>query len=123
SLPSHKLARSDEIRRALLAGDPLMAVAEPAGPTHGIAPLASIFAGGQREIVVLGQWGEDLVYRLRARAVDWRLRPPAIRLLSAFRSAAAETLTVSGAIRDDRLVVEAIGPSGRMSRVLPLSTQ
>ena len=123
SLPSHQLPNSEEVRQALLSGSPLTTVAEPAGPTDGIAPLASIFDGDQREIVVLGQWGEDLVYRLRARAVDWRLRPPAIRLRSAFRNAAPETLTVSGAIRRDRFVVEALGPSGRMSRVLPLSTQ
>jgi hypothetical protein len=123
SLPGHQLANSDEVRLALLAGDPLTAVVEPAGPTDGIAPLASIFDGDQREIVVLGQWNEDLVFRLRARAIDWRLRPPAIRLRSVFRSAAPETLTVSGAIRGDRFAVEAAGPGGRVSRVLPLSTQ
>jgi hypothetical protein len=122
-LPSHQLPNSGEVRQALLAGDPLTAVAEPAGPTDGIAPLASIFDGDQREIVVLGQWNEDLVFRLRARAIDWKLRPPAIRLRSVFRSAAPETLTVSGAIKNDRFVVEAAGPGGRVSRVLPLSTQ
>jgi hypothetical protein len=123
SLPSHQLPNSGEVRRALLAGAPLTAVAEPAGPTDGIAPLASIFDGDQREIVVLGQWKQDLVFRLRARATDWRLRPPAIRLRSVFHSSAPETLTVSGAIRNDRFVVEAVGLEGRASRVLPLSTQ
>jgi len=122
-LPSHRLPNSAEVRQALLTGQPLTAVAEPAGPTQGIAPLASIFDGDQREIAVLGQWNEDLVFRLRARAVDWRLRPPTIRLQSVFRSAEPETLTVSGAVRDDRFVVEAARRGGRGSRVLPLSTQ
>jgi hypothetical protein len=123
SLPSHQLPNSAEIRQQLVAGEPLTAVAEPAGPTDGIAPLASIFDGDQHEIAVLGQWNQDLVFRLRARAVDWRLRPPAIRLRSVFPSGGGETLTVAGAIRAERFVVEAAGRSGRVSRVLPLSAQ
>jgi hypothetical protein len=123
SLPSYRLPNSDEVRRQLLAGAALTAVVEPDGPTQGIAPLASIFDDGQREIAVLGQWNEDLVFRLRARAIDLRLRPPAVRLPMVFRNAAGETLTVAGGIRGKRFVIEAAGPDGRASRVLPLSAQ
>jgi hypothetical protein len=123
SLPSHRLPNSDEVREALLNGTTLTAVAVPAGPTNGIAPIVSIFDGQQREIAVLGQFHDDLVYRLRSRATDWRLRPPAIRLRSVFRSVTPETVTVAGAIRSNRFVVEATGPAGREARVLPLSAQ
>ena len=123
-LPSRRLANSDSVRRALLAGDPVTAVVEPAGPTGRIAPLASIFDGDQREIAVLGQWDHDLVFRLRARALDWRLRPPAIRLPSVFASPTPETLTVAGAVRRDSLIVTATGgASGAVGRAVPLSAQ
>ncbi len=123
SLPSHRLPNSAEVREQLLAGAELTAVVEPDGPTQGIAPLASIFDDDQREIAVLGQWNEDLVFRLRARAIDLQLRPPAVRLPSVFRNAAGETLTVAGSVRGKRFVIEAAGPGGRSSRLLPLSAQ
>lgn len=123
SLPSHRLSNSAEVRRSLMAGEPLTAVAEPAGATRGLAPLASIFDDGQQEIAVLGQWNEDLVFRLRSRALSLELRPPAVRLPSAFRAQAGETLTVSGAIRANQFVVEAVAAGRRASRALPLSAQ
>ena len=86
SLPSHRLPNSAEVRRSLMAGEPLTAVAEPAGATRGLAPLASIFDDGQQEIAVLGQWNEDLVFRLRSLALSLELRPPAVRLPWAFRA-------------------------------------
>lgn len=124
SLPSRRLANSAMVRRALLEGEPVTAVVVPAGPTRGIAPLASIFDGDQREIAVLGQWDRDLVFRLRARALDWRLRPPAIRLRSVFAGTTPETLTVAGTVRGDSLIVTARGgASGPAFRAMPLSAQ
>jgi hypothetical protein len=123
SLPSHRLKNSDEVRRLLLAGTSLSAVAVPAEPTEGVAPLASIFDDDQREIAVLGQWNEDLVFRLRTHAVDLELRQPAVRLGGVFRNAAGETLAVAGAIRAGRFLVSSDQPGGHLSRVLPLSAQ
>ncbi|MCI0621912.1 MAG: hypothetical protein L0387_09615 [Acidobacteria bacterium] len=49
-------------------------------PTADLAPIFSIFDDRQREIVLLGQNGTDLVYRLRTRSGALRLRSPALRL-------------------------------------------
>jgi hypothetical protein len=85
-----RLAASADIRQSLLAGDSIAGSTTPGERTSELAPVVSIFDGEQREIVLLGRWGDDLVYRLRTRAFDLRLRPPAVRLPGAF--AGADTL-------------------------------
>jgi hypothetical protein len=79
-----RLERSAEIRDLLLGGAPLRGTTTPGSATPGLAPIVSIFDQQQREIVLIGRWGDDLVYRLRTRAFNVRLRPPAVRLSSAF---------------------------------------
>lgn len=123
SLPGHRLANSEAVRHELLSGEPLKAVAVPAGLTEGLAPVVSIFDGQQREIAVLGQWKQDMVFRLRSRAIDLKLRPPAVRLASVFSSNSGDTLTLSGAIRSGRFIVDASGQSGHADRELRLSAQ
>jgi len=123
SLPGHRLANSQAVRRELLSGEPLKAVAVPAALTEGLAPVVSIFDGQQREIAVLGQWKQDLVFRLRSRAIDLKLRPPAVRLASVFSPKTGDTLTLSGAVQSGRFVVDASGPAGHAARVLRLSAQ
>ena len=123
SLPGHRLANSQAVRHELLSGEPLKAVAVPAGLTEGLAPVVSIFDGEQREIAVLGQWEQDMVFRLRSRAIDLKLRPPAVRLASVFSPKPGDTLTLSGAVQSGRFVVNASGPAGNAARVLRLSAQ
>jgi hypothetical protein len=91
-----RLRRTAQVRAALLAGQPLVAMTTPGGPTPGLAPIVSIFDEHQREIVLLGRWGNDLVYRLRTVAFDVRLRPPAIRLPGAFEGLDSALVGVSG---------------------------
>jgi hypothetical protein len=45
-----------------------------------LAPIVSIFDEHQEEIMMLGQKGRDVIFGLRTRASDLRIRPPAIRL-------------------------------------------
>jgi hypothetical protein len=123
SMPSHRLANSTAVRRQLLGGEPLSAVAIPAEPTQGLAPLASIFDDRQQEIAVLGQWKEDLVFRLRTRAVALELRQPAVRLDGVFRNASGDTVTVAGAVQEGRFVISSQQGGSRASRTLPLSAQ
>jgi hypothetical protein len=95
-----RLARSTEIRAALLAGEPLRATTTPGAFTAGLAPIVSIFDQEQREIALVGRWGDDLVYRLRTRTADFRLRAPAVRLTSAFGGTAG-VLDASGRYHPD----------------------
>lgn len=79
-LPGTRLS-SAAVREALLASQSELEVRAVTGtPTADLAPIFSIFDDRQREIVLLGQNGTDLVYRLRTRSNALRLRSPALRL-------------------------------------------
>lgn len=81
SLPGTRLARSDRVREALLAPNSVLEVRAVSGhPTADVAPIFSIFDDRQREIVLLGQDGRDLVFRVRTRTAPLGLRSPALRL-------------------------------------------
>ena len=121
--PYLRMRNSAEIRWRLLRGEALSAVVAPAGPTRALAPIVSIFDGSQREIALLGQWRADLVFRLRSRAFDFRLRPPAVRLPAVFHGLSNDTLRVGGALEGRRLVVQASGQHARVTRQLDLSAQ
>jgi len=108
--PNLRMRNSAEIRERLLHAEALSVVAAPAEPTRALAPIVSIFDGDQREIVLVGQWREDLVFRIRSRAFDLRLRPPAVRLSAVFRGSGRDTLRLSGALEGRRFVLHASGP-------------
>ncbi len=77
-----RIRQGPEVRLALLQGRPV-AVEVVAGPST--ARLGSIFSINdqrQREIVLVGPDREDLVFRYRARASDFRLDQPDVRLRS-----------------------------------------
>ena len=119
-----RLGRSADVRNALLAGEDLRATTTPGGATAGLAPIVSLFDGQQREIALLGRWGDDLVYRLRTRSFDFRLRPPGIRLPNAFH--AADTLVqVTGRFDPSAGTFAASlgGTQVRIERIVPLDAQ
>ena len=75
-IPGRRLDDSPSVRTGLHDGDPLV-ISFVAGPEpFGLAPVFSIYDGMEREILVLGARDRDLVFRLRRRASDWRLRSP-----------------------------------------------
>ncbi len=83
-LPGNRLAASDRVRSALLAPTSVLEVRALAGrPTLELAPIFSIFDDRQREVVLVGQDGRDLVFRVRTRTGPLGLRSPALRLAGA----------------------------------------
>jgi len=84
-IPSGALANSPQVRKQLLS-DAAIHVRARAGPQpSGLAPLFTIHDGHQREILLLGVDGDDIVYRYRTRAIALRLRGPEIRVHDALR--------------------------------------
>jgi hypothetical protein len=80
-LPGTRLLSSGAVREALLAPQSVLEVRALTGtPTADLAPIFSVFDDRQREIVLLGQNGTDVVYRLRTRSNALGLRSPALRL-------------------------------------------
>ena len=77
---SWRLEHSDSVRAALLQGAPVE-VRALAGPA--VSDLAPLFAIGDERlqtILLIGLDREDLVYRYRMRAADYRLAQPDVRI-------------------------------------------
>ena len=118
-LPPHRLPKSEGIRARLLRkGARVEAVIVPGAPTGGLAPIVSILDEEQMQILVLGQDGRDLVFRLRTRSRDARLQQPAARLRHAFaRVDSTDTLRIFGERRGGELAVGMqVGEEGERSR-------
>ncbi len=123
-LPSARLRSSEQVRHLLLEGQPLWADARPGPPTAGLAPIVSIFDGEQREIALVGRWGDDLVYRLRTRAFDLRLRPPAVRLADAFAPGESGAVAVEGRLsRGPLSLIVALDSGLSRKHMVPMSAQ
>src|SRR5262245_26290669 len=89
------MANSREIRKLLLSGAAIQVRALAGPPPSGLAPLLTIHDGHQREILLLGVDGDDIVYRYRTRAISAGLRGPEIRVRRALRGIAwRDPLTV-----------------------------
>jgi hypothetical protein len=75
--------------------------------------------------VLVGRWGDDLVYRLRTRAVDLLLRPPAILLPGALARADTGLVEVAGRFDPDAasFIVSRAASGAIAERVVPLSAQ
>ncbi|MBD0318842.1 MAG: VanZ family protein, partial [Gemmatimonadetes bacterium] len=82
-------AWSARVRTALLADAPIVirGVAGPLPPA--LAPIVSVHDQWEREIVLVGTAGGDLVFRRRTRAADARLDVPDLRAVDALRGVPA----------------------------------
>ena len=76
TLPSQRLDDPSSVRTRLRTGEPIVVSFVAGQEPVGLAPVFSIYDGMEREILVLGARESDLVFRLRRRASDWRLRSP-----------------------------------------------
>ncbi len=79
------LERSDSVRTLLFA--PHWTVDLIAGPRPDrIAPIVSIYDGRGKEMMLLGAYGDDLVYRQRLRAATRRFDAADLRISDVFAS-------------------------------------
>ena len=91
-------------------------------PSH-LAPIVSVFDAHRREVFLLGQWGEDVVYRVRMAPARLRLRNPAVRLPDGLGVPPGSEVRIEGGTRGPRYVVSADGPGGRRIREMAFSPQ
>lgn len=99
-LAGRALAADDPARHALGSrAFTLQAATTPGTTRPGLAPIASVFDGESREVVLLGRFGDALAFRPRTRAADWRLRPVGVTLAMDWTR---DTLVaVTGAVASD----------------------
>jgi hypothetical protein len=84
ALPSHRMQRPAP-HQAEFTGDwDLYGTIVVGSPPAAVSPILSIYDGHQREIVLLGAHGRDLVFRERMRAADLHFDAPDRRFLDAF---------------------------------------
>ena len=93
-VPSGLIPHFLELRSRLIAGEPLRVRAVAGPPVAGLAPILSV-NDWQRELLMLGLDGEDLVYRFRTRGASLGLDSPELRVPGGSR----------GVRVDDRLAV------------------
>jgi len=89
-------------------------------PSH-LAPIVSVFDADRKEILLLGQWGDDLVYRVRMAPARLRLRNPAVRLPHGLDAPPGSEVRLEGGTRGPRFVIASDGPGGRRTRELAFS--
>lgn len=122
SLPSTRLRNSAALRRALLDQPAtVQASVEVGDPTARLAPIASIFDEDQQEVLILGQRGQDLVFRLRLRASDLLLRSPGVRLPGALAAAPGDTVTLRAQRDSQWFLLESVHGAKYRSFALALS--
>jgi hypothetical protein len=83
-VPNARFKDSHNIRELLLRGAAITTTVIPAGPTPDVAPIVRIADTGEREIMILGQSGGDLVFGVRTGAAVLRLRPTFFAVADAF---------------------------------------
>jgi hypothetical protein len=131
-LPWNPIPDSRSMRRRLLRGhQPLEAVVRPGAPIDGLAQITRITDIRRRELIMLGQSGRDLVFRMRTHASDLRLRDPAVRIDNVFPDSAtvatarqrrhdAEPVRIAGAFTGQAYRVWTTSGGGTTSREVRL---
>jgi len=95
-IPPGVLGSSPQVRQQLLSDGAIHVLARAGPRPLGLAPLFTIHDRHQREILLLGVDGDDIVYRYRTRAISWGFIGPEIRARGALRRIAwRDPLTVS----------------------------
>lgn len=84
ALTDTRLNDAASIRRRLLRGATVGATVLPDGPTNDIAPIVRVADDEQREIVLLAQDDQSLLFGLRTRAAILRLRSPLFAVAGVF---------------------------------------
>jgi hypothetical protein len=74
----------DSVGRRLLRGATVAATVVPGGSTRDIAPIVRVADDEQREIALLAQDEQSLLFGVRTRAAILRLRPPLFAMAGVF---------------------------------------
>jgi hypothetical protein len=126
-VPNTAFADSHSVRRLLLGGATVAATVVPAEFTHDVAPIVRVADGTKREIVLLAQNRDDVVFGLHTGAGVLRLRPPLFGLPGAFSAGrstqplAADTLRLSGRYSSSGVRITAEGRSATHDRRIPIN--
>jgi hypothetical protein len=106
-----RLNDSDSVRRRLLRGATVGATLLTDGPTKDIAPIVRVADDEQREIALLAQDDQSLLFGLRTRAAILRLRSPLFAMAGVFAQNGS-TKNSSGVSKRNRSANDSVSLSG-----------
>ena len=117
-----EVSRIDDLRAALTSDQARVEARVVAGPpTAKLAAIARV-ANPLTEAFLLGQEGRALVFRLRLRAADLRLRTPTFALEDVFPATlGSDTLDVAAGLRRGAVFLEGSGRGTRAAGSVALS--
>jgi glycopeptide antibiotics resistance protein len=125
---SGPLADAARVADAMRGGAVLVEARAAPGPaTQGPAPIVSIFDSRHYEILLLGQDGDDAIFRVRAVANTLGLRAPGVRLRNALASssphasARRDTVEMAGSLDRGTLLVRVRRDGSVRETGIPLS--
>jgi type IV secretory pathway VirB2 component (pilin) len=118
-----RLSDMDSVRSRLLSGATVAGTVVPSGFTGGVAPILRVADDGQREIVLLAQDDDKLLFGVRTGAATLRLRAPLFAIGKVFddvpagmNAEAPDTLILSGSYHEGDAHLTARGSSRRDDR-------
>ena len=111
---------SAAMREGLLAGDAHIAAVMTMAPRppRRLAPVLSVFDDQRREIFVLGQRHNDLIFQIRRHTDDWGFRSPSLALTGALapQRRADDTVRISASVEQGAARIAVETPAGRAER-------
>lgn len=121
-LPPGNLRDAAEIRQHLMHGEARLTVSAVTGrlPVE-IAPIVSLHDERRREIVLLAQRGDQVLFRVRTRVNDLRLRPTAIGIAGVVPAAPGETLHVTASYAHGTYLLSVATKADTVQRTLKAS--
>jgi hypothetical protein len=124
TVPYARFADSDRVRELLRHGAVVSTTVVRGPKTTGIAPIMRIADTGEREIVLVAQQGDDLLFGVRIGAAVLRLRAPVFSMPDAFVDAtpsgsgrANDTLRLTARYSTREVWVSARAATSRIRRI------
>jgi len=87
----------------------------------GLAPVAAIHDQWRREVILLGQKGDELQFRVRMRATSLRLRNPIAALPGGMAGAPGDTVDAEAALRNGAFELASRNGNVVKTRRIPLT--
>jgi hypothetical protein len=121
-LPGTRLDDSTKVR-SQLQRDRFELEVTATGDTSefSLAPIVAIFDDQKEEILLLGEWGRDLVFRVRTRTRDFRLRSPGFKLTDVLSTTPGKLLRIRAGLDRGRLFLQLARDGQEYRRELALS--
>jgi hypothetical protein len=128
SITNSRLADADSVGHRLRGGGTVAVTAVSGGLTNDIAPIVRVADAEEREIALLAQDGQELLFGVRTGAAILRLRAPLFAVAGVFAGSAtegnslsADTISLSGSYSARGARLTARTGAVRQYRGLPVS--